>query len=412
MTKNKIFVSAYACEPGKGSEIGVGWHWVLEMSKYFELWVMTRANNQEPIENYFKEHPEQDRNIHWVYYDLPDYIKRFKKGMRGVRKYYTLWQYGSNSLVKKTMQENDIHIFHLLTYGNALWHVSNYGQKQFFIWGPTGGVDTIPAEFSQHYSFRNRVIEWVRRVVVGTLPMNIGFRKRCKNADLILCKAESTVQAIPKKYREKSMIFTDVATDIKHESYEQFFEHDGDVEYLVIGRLDAWRGFDLLIEAFAQAVKINKNIHLSIMGKGSEKDQLLKLISKLNMENYVSLIGQVSMDEYYSYVKKCDVIVNPCLKEGAVTVSFDAMSYGKPFICIDTKGYTKYFSNEYAIVLPKQDRKTTIKNLENAILKLTNVDERLRLSKAIRQEADKVSWETKGKQFFEILSERYPKNVR
>ena len=29
----KIFVSAYACEPDLGSEIGVGWHWVLEMSK-------------------------------------------------------------------------------------------------------------------------------------------------------------------------------------------------------------------------------------------------------------------------------------------------------------------------------------------------------------------------------------------
>ena len=40
-SKIKIFVSAYACEPGKGSEIGVGWHWVLEMRKYFELLVMT-----------------------------------------------------------------------------------------------------------------------------------------------------------------------------------------------------------------------------------------------------------------------------------------------------------------------------------------------------------------------------------
>jgi hypothetical protein len=28
MTKPKIFVSAYACEPDLGSEIGVGWHWV------------------------------------------------------------------------------------------------------------------------------------------------------------------------------------------------------------------------------------------------------------------------------------------------------------------------------------------------------------------------------------------------
>ena len=160
MAKNKIkiFVSAYACEPGKGSEIGVGWHWALEMSKYFELWVMTRANNQEPIEKYFVEHPEDDYGIHWVYYDCPSYIKRFKHQMRGVRTYYTLWQYGSNKLVKEVMEENDIEIFHLLTYGNAIWHISTFGQRKFFVWGPTGGVDTIPSEFSKHYAFKHRVI--------------------------------------------------------------------------------------------------------------------------------------------------------------------------------------------------------------------------------------------------------------
>ena len=35
MSKLKIFVSAYACEPGLGSEIGVGWHWVLEFFYFF-----------------------------------------------------------------------------------------------------------------------------------------------------------------------------------------------------------------------------------------------------------------------------------------------------------------------------------------------------------------------------------------
>ena len=53
----KIFVSAYACEPDLGSEIGVGWHWVLVMSKYFELWVLTRERNQHTIERWIDKHP-------------------------------------------------------------------------------------------------------------------------------------------------------------------------------------------------------------------------------------------------------------------------------------------------------------------------------------------------------------------
>ena len=56
MEKIKVFVSAYACEPGLGSEIGVGWHWVLEMSKNFELWVLTRKSNQQNIEKWMNTH--------------------------------------------------------------------------------------------------------------------------------------------------------------------------------------------------------------------------------------------------------------------------------------------------------------------------------------------------------------------
>ena len=82
----KIFVSSYACEPNLGSEIGVGWHWVLEMNKYFELWVLTRQSNKKHIEDWLKENP-QEHEIHWLYYDTPYWMRWWKKGLRGVRLY-------------------------------------------------------------------------------------------------------------------------------------------------------------------------------------------------------------------------------------------------------------------------------------------------------------------------------------
>ena len=84
--KLKIFVSAYACEPDLGSEIGVGWHWVLEMSKYFELWVLTRESNRHTIEPWINKHPKYN-HIHWLYFDLPQWTRWWKKGLRGVRTY-------------------------------------------------------------------------------------------------------------------------------------------------------------------------------------------------------------------------------------------------------------------------------------------------------------------------------------
>ena len=71
-------MSAYACEPHLGSEIGVGWHWVIEMSKYFELWVLTRKSNQSNIETWIATHPYE--SINFIYFDLPYYLRFWKKG--------------------------------------------------------------------------------------------------------------------------------------------------------------------------------------------------------------------------------------------------------------------------------------------------------------------------------------------
>ena len=162
-SKLKIFISAYACEPNLGSEIGVGWNWVLQMSHYFELWVLTRHSNKATIETWLDTNPSY-KNIHFIYFDLPYYLRFWKKGMRGVRLYYNIWQWCTNSLVKKTMESHSIKIFHHLTYGNSLWSVSNYGKKQFFVWGPTGGTETIDSDYSKHYNLKGRIIESLRRL--------------------------------------------------------------------------------------------------------------------------------------------------------------------------------------------------------------------------------------------------------
>ena len=50
MKVKRIIVSAYGCEPGKGSEQGVGWNWVLQLAKLTEVVVITRLNNRKAIE--------------------------------------------------------------------------------------------------------------------------------------------------------------------------------------------------------------------------------------------------------------------------------------------------------------------------------------------------------------------------
>lgn len=401
MERKKIMVSAYACEPGYGTEIGVGWHWTLEMSKYFEVWVLTRESNKENIEEWISKN-NQRLDIHFVYYDLPKKLRFWKKGLRGVRTYYCLWQRLTNKIIKKTMEENDIHIYHLLTYGNSLWPASKYGMKQTFIWGPTGGVDTIPKEYSKRYPAKARFVEFVRRTIVRCLKINIGFKKRCKNADLILCKSYGMLNNVPKKFKDKAKLFTDVAVEMKNVTGIPDNKY---TKYLAVGRLDAWRGFDVLIEAFAKAVKTNEDIRLDIVGDGKDRKRLEDLIDENGMEGHIRMCGELPMKEYEEKVAKSDVIVNPSLKEGAVTVAFDSLAMDKPLICIDTGGYTRYFDEDRARVIKLARKNTTVNRLSEAILELIDKSLRDEMINKIKEDKVKYTWYKKGLEIRDVINE-------
>ncbi len=420
--KMKIFVSAYACEPNLGSEVGVGWHWVLEMSKRFELWVLTRQSNKRAIEQFRSVHPGYE-GIHFLYYDLPAWARKWKKGRRGVHLYYTLWQTFSNKIVKETMTREGITVFHHLTYGNVLWKVSAFGQKApHFIWGPVGGLETIPRQYTQHYSLGSRLFEALRRCIVAMIPCNLGFRRRCKDASLILCKTDITRSMVPACYRDKAVLFTDVAVE-KSESFPEgtdFQPEKPSVDFLTVGRLEGWRGFDLVLEAYAKARfeaslrraagESLKEMHLTVMGSGPDASKLRKMANALGLgREELTFTGRVPMQVYQRFLAGSDVVVNASLKEGAVTVSFDTLSLGKPLICLDTTGFTRYFSPDYSLVIPRQEegvevpREQVVNTLSEAMLRLMEDGLRERMGRAAYRAGENFTWEHHGQEITDII---------
>lgn len=79
-TMENILISAYGCEPDKGSEPGAGWNWAVEVAKRHKVTVLTRANNRCSIEKELQVNPRP--NMSFIYYDLPESIKKYKKGQK------------------------------------------------------------------------------------------------------------------------------------------------------------------------------------------------------------------------------------------------------------------------------------------------------------------------------------------
>src|ERR1700730_3638991 len=142
---SKVLMSAYACEPSKGSEPGVGWSSAVEMARYHDIWVITRANNRPPIEVELARNPQP--RLHFVYYDLPYWSRLWKRGTHGVHLYYYLWQLCILAIARALHREVKFDLVHHVTF-------LRYGAPSFlcfvgvpFVWGPVGGGESAPRSF-------------------------------------------------------------------------------------------------------------------------------------------------------------------------------------------------------------------------------------------------------------------------
>lgn len=89
----RVLMNAYACEPGRGSEGGVGWNWAVAAAGRHDVFVLTRANNRSAIEAGLATLGSEIRErLHFEYVDLPDAARFWKRGGLGIRVYYYVWQ--------------------------------------------------------------------------------------------------------------------------------------------------------------------------------------------------------------------------------------------------------------------------------------------------------------------------------
>jgi glycosyltransferase involved in cell wall biosynthesis len=99
------------------------------------------------------------------------------------------------------------------------------------------------------------------------------------------------------------------------------------------GRLDRQKGFDILIEGFAQVVERVPDAQLTIYGEGPERSALEKQISDLGLQNVVRLAGVTQVPG--EWVSPGDVFALSSRFEGFANVVLEAMSGGMAVVSVD-----------------------------------------------------------------------------
>ena len=390
-----ILVSAYGCEPNKGSEAGVGWNWVLQMAKHNRLHVITRANNQELIEAHLPL--ESKEKIKFYYYDAPEFIKSLKNKSKGLYFYYFCWQLGIIPLVRQILKQNKIDYTMHLTFGSMWMPTFLPFFRTAFIWGPVGGGDCEPKSFLKVLPLKQKIMQTARYVMNTLSFLHPSIMFPATRAKVILARTENSANVIPRCFKNKTKIILETAMEDAVFEFKKKNREDDEIRLITSGRLLPNKNILTAVRSL-KYVNNKQKVSLSIVGSGYQKKEILKEVEKNGWKDCVKIYDELPRQKVLELLEHSDIFLFPSLREGGSWSLMEAMAISLPVICLNWAGMAVTTDDLCAIRLPVTNPQQMPKDMATAIIKLIeNPELRKRMGDAGRKRIKEVfNWEAKG----------------
>ncbi|HEV7349177.1 glycosyltransferase family 4 protein [Telluribacter sp.] len=409
--KFKILLSAYACEPNKGSEPAVGWNWALEISKMgHEVWVITRLNNKKTIDAY----PSIPHNLHFIYYDLPSKILKFKKYF-GTRIYYFLWQINISNLAKKLHNTYNFDLVHHITFVTLRFPSFLYKIEAPFIFGPVAGGEEPTLKLINSLPLRYKVYEYIRLLSNRSLKINPFSNSALESSKVIFCATEDTKNVLSEKFKYKSFVNSaiGISNTPRHCPTLKSIKNVDVFHLLYVGQIIPLKGIHILLKSIAFLKNEGINVHLTIIGRGNYQIHLQKLSQLLNIDNQIEWVKWLPQEELHEYYKKGHLLVFPSFHDSGGFVILEAFSNGMPALCLDIGGPNQIVNSSCGIKISTKNTSIeqiiigfadSIKLLKNDELLLTS------LSQGAINRAHEFSWSKIVNSAYDVIDSKLKNN--
>lgn len=105
------------------------------------------------------------------------------------------------------------------------------------------------------------------------------------------------------------------------------------VSFVAVGRLEAPKRHDLMLQAFARVVRQSPRATLALVGEGSLESALKTQAAELGIQENVSFLG---FQNPHSVLEQADCFVSTSAFEGLALAQVEALMHGLPMIVTDT----------------------------------------------------------------------------
>lgn len=144
---------------------------------------------------------------------------------------------------------------------------------------------------------------------------------------------KSKISVIPNGVDTKSFYPVD-----KKEARHKLQIADNNKIILSVGSLIKRKGFHFILDSLPRLIQNDSKIHLYIVGEGNYRSLLEKKIKNLNLDQYVTLVGEVANSELKFWYSMADVFCLASSREGWPNVIMESLSCGTPVVATRVYG--------------------------------------------------------------------------
>jgi glycosyltransferase involved in cell wall biosynthesis len=397
----KVLMSAYACEPGKGSEPGVGWNWALQAARFHDVWVVTRANNRDAIEAELARNPVP--NLRFFYHDLPRWGRFWKKGHRGVHLYYLLWQLTAVPVGRRLHRDVGFDVGHHVTFVSFRSPSFLAALPIPYVWGPVGGGERAPRRFYRTFGVAGAAKQLLRDLSNALTRVDPLVRATARRACVILVTTPATADALSIKDRARARLVPAVGEPARACPTAPAVPASDGLRVLYVGNLIYWKGVHLALAAVARCTR---TVSFTVVaGRADERERLERLVRRLGIGDRVRFMDALTHAEALAQYDEHDVFLFPSFQDSGGGAVLEAMAAGLPVVCLDLGGPAVSVTSETGILVPARNPAQVIRALA-AGLETLAADPALRRrmgEEGRRRVTEEYSWDSKG----ELLCELY-----
>ncbi len=331
----RVLISAYACEPHKGSEPEVGWQWALQMARFHDVTVLTRENNRASIEKELKALQNKQPLPEFVYHDESPFLLAAKRNFSALKPYYIIWQCSAHRIIGELNNAKPFDLLHHITFAAFRYPSAVWGHGVPCVWGPVGGIESIPLRLLPWSHFRSLVRELARDIhnLIQTAPFHI-LRKRARATTTVLASTPEMQRAFGKMGSECRLMPT-IGLDTDELSFSPHEEHAGPLRLLFVGNIIALKGIDFALHALKES---QSDTTLTLVGDGNFLVTARKLASALGLEKRVDFHGRLPRGDVLNLYRQFDAFIFPSLHDTGGYAVIEAMLNELPVICLDCGG--------------------------------------------------------------------------